>query len=231
MFLPKRLMTIKKYLKTCPMLAMVAFIFSGCYYMTAKRIELDTLILPSGARVLICEAIRGVLSYEIKAFRRDIELDGIGIVDPPRTGTKGFFLKQLVRDMIEETSVHMLLVITPVRRVEREYNPYSVFKGWQKMTYRDGTRDGRPVYRTTHEPVYETEYKHECVRTTYRVFQYDKNGELMGATHIKSTDFQRCPETTSEDVYYNEIEYLISWLKSNILMRSLSNRHGIDHTY
>ena len=198
------------------MLAMVAFICSGCYHMTAKGIELDTLILPGGARVLVCEAVRGLLSYEIKAFRRDIELDGIAIVSPPRTGIKGFVLKKLVREMIEETAVYMVLVISPVRKVERQYNPYSVFKGWEKRTYIDGTIDGRPVYRTIREAVYETEYKHECIRTTYRVSQYDKNGELMGATHIKSTDFQRCPETTSEDVYYDEIEYLISWLKSNI---------------
>jgi len=167
----------------------------------------------------MCEAIPGVLTYKIKAFRRDIELPGIVIVDPPRTGIKGFILKRLVRDMIEETSVHMVLVISPVRKVERQYNPYSDFKGWRKRTYRDGMEDGRPVYRITDEPVYETEYEHECTRTTYRVFQYDKNGELMGATHIKRTDFERCPETTNEDVYYNEIEYLISWLKSNVSVK------------
>ena len=188
--------------------------------MTAKRIRLNTLILPGGARILICEAVRGVLSYEIKAFRRDIEFPGIAIVNPPQPGIKGFNLKRLVGDMVEETSVHMVLVINPVRTVERQYNPYSVFKGWRKKTYREGrTIDGRRVYRTTEEPVWETEYEHECIRTTYRVFQYDKKGELMGVTHIKSADFQRCPETTNEDVYYNEIEYLISWLKSNISVK------------
>jgi len=216
----KGLITMKKHLKTFSMLAMLAFICSGCYYMMAKRIQLNTLILPGGARILICEAIRGVLSYEIKAFRRDIEFPGVAIDNPPQPGIKGFNLKRLVGDMIEETSVHMVLVINPVRRVEKEYNPYSVFKGWRKRTYREGrTRDGRRGYRTTDEPVWDIKYKHECMRTTYRVFQYDKNGELMGITHIKRTDFQRCPETTSEDVYYNEIEYLISWLKSNISVK------------
>lgn len=103
---------------------------------------------------MICEAISGVLTYEIKEFRRDIKLPGVGIVGPPRTTIKGFTLKRLVKDMIKETPVDMALIISPVSKLEREYNPYSVFKGWRKKTYRKGTRDGKPVFRTIDEPVY-----------------------------------------------------------------------------
>ena len=80
-------------------------------------------------------------------------------------------------------------------------------------------KDGRPVYRHTDEPVFETEYKHECVRTTYRVSQFDKNGELMGVVHIKNMEFQECPETSNKDVYYDEVASLISWLTSNISVK------------
>ncbi|MBW1767751.1 MAG: hypothetical protein JRJ65_11970, partial [Deltaproteobacteria bacterium] len=113
--------------------------------MTAKKIQLDTLILTSGDTVLICKATGGIFSYKIEEFRRDIAIPGIDIIGPPRTGIKGFALKELVREMIKETPVDMALVISPVSNVVKEYNPYSVFKGWRTRTYRNGTKDGRPV--------------------------------------------------------------------------------------
>jgi len=210
---------MKKHLITYLMLGILASICSGCYYMTAKKIQLDTLILTSGDTVLICKATGGIFSYKIEEFRRDIAIPGITIVGPPRTDIKGFALKELVREMIRETPVDMVLVISAVSRVEREYKPYSVFKGWRQRTYRNGTRDGRPVYRTTDEPVYETKFMYQCVRTTYRLSQYDKDGELMGVLHIKSAPFQGCPEKTDADVYYDDIDYLLIWLESNISVK------------
>ncbi|MFH1351647.1 MAG: hypothetical protein ABII26_12050 [Pseudomonadota bacterium] len=207
---------MEKYLKTCLILTMLALIFTGCPYLGARKIQLETLALPGGARVLICEALQGVLTYEIKAFSRDIEIPGLVIVSPPSTGFKGMSLGNLVKDIIHKTPVDMVLIISPVDDVEKRYNPYQVFKGWRTRIYKDAMKDGRPVYRTKDEPVFETEYKHKCLRTTYRLFQYDKNGELMGMTPIKSADPQRCPETTDNDVHYDQIEVLISWLKSNI---------------
>ena len=210
---------MKKQLITYLMLGMVASICSGCYYMTAKKIRLDTLLLTSGDTVLICEAKGRILGYKIEEFRRDIDIPGITIVGPPRTDIKGFSLKELVKEMIRENPVDMVLVVSPVSKVEREYNPYSVFKGWRTRTYRNGTRNGKPVFHTTDEPIYETKFEHRCIRTTYRLSQYDKDGELMGVSHIKSEPFQGCPEKVNSDVYYDDIDYLLNWMESNVSVK------------
>ena len=201
------------------MLAAWAFLFSGCYFVTAKKIQTDTLILPKDTRILVCVAKRDLFTYEIDEFRREIPIPGIVFVDPPHTPVKGANLNKLVGEMIKETQVRMALVINPIYKLEEQYNPYLVFQGWEKRTYRDGYEDGRPIYRIESVPIYETRYKHECTRTTYRLFQYSEDGQLMGALHLKSPSFSGCPETSDKNVHYDEIEYLITWLRSNIMVK------------
>jgi hypothetical protein len=64
--------------------------------------------------------------------------------------------------------------------------------------------------------VMETRYRFHCSRTTYWVHQYADNGTLMGSTHIESTRFQPCPEDADEDVLYDDFEYVLAWLRSNL---------------
>lgn len=95
----------------------------------------------------------------------------------------------------------------PVERLLQERSVFALFS-CQK-----------PVFQTTDEPVFETSHKHKCVRTTDRLSRYGKDVELMGAIHIEGTPFQGCPETTNDDVHYDDIDYLVTWLKSNISIR------------
>jgi len=113
----------------------------------------------------------------------------------------------------------MALVISPINNVEKQYKPYLFFQGWEKRTYRDGFQDGRLIYRVESVPVYETRYKYQCTTTTYRLFQYNEEGQIMGALDIKSPAFSVCPETSDKDVHYDEIDYLITWLESNIIVK------------
>jgi hypothetical protein len=207
---------MRGFLRSCLLPAVAAFTFLGCYSVTGERLRLDSLRLPLEARVLLCEAVRDVFSHEIRPFRGEIELPGINILDPPEGQFKGFSLNRLVRDMIKETAVDMVLIISPVPGVKRQYNPYSVFRGWRKKTYMDGTAGGRPIYRTIDEPEFETQFEHKCVRITYRLFQYDKAGELTGTMDVARTPFQGCPEKTDRDIYFDDFDYLRSWLKNHI---------------
>jgi hypothetical protein len=211
--------TMRKHLKTISMLALWASLFSGCYYIKTKKIQTNTLILPRDTRILTCEAKRDFLTYEINKFKSEIQIPGIVFVSYHHTATKGVNLNRLVRQIIKDTQVHMALVINPIDKLEQQYDPYWVFRGWEKRTYINGFEDGRPIYRTKSVPVYETRYKHECTRTTYRLFQYNADGQMMGALHIKNPAFSGCPETSDKDVHYDEIEYLITWLKSNIIVK------------
>lgn len=207
---------MEKYVRAAFLLAAAALFFSGCYSVGGERIKPDSLRLPPGARVLICEATRDVFRYEIGPFRERLNLPGLEIADVPKGVFRGASLDRVVRDMLQERPVEMVLVVVPVTRLERQYNPYPVFRGWRKRTYREGTKDGRPVFQTREEPVYETRFKYECSRTTYRVYQFNGKGELTGTLHIPETPFEGCPETTEKDILYDEIDVLVSWLKNHV---------------
>ena len=38
----------------------------------------------------------------------------------------------------------------------------------------------------------------------------------MGQAHIDSTPFQHCPLASDEDIFYDDFEYLMVWLKTNL---------------
>ncbi|MFH0844389.1 MAG: hypothetical protein ABIG67_07605 [Pseudomonadota bacterium] len=194
----------------------VSALLFGCYHLSAKPIQPDSLLLPENAKVLICEARSGLFTYEILPFPEEVDLKGLSVVGPPLKELKGYDLDKLIKEMIGEIPVHMVLVVNPVKKVERYYNPYDVFRGWRERTYVDGYKDGRPVYRTRSEPVFHTEYKNQCSRMTYRLFQYDKDARFMGKLHLMDPNPKECPETTDRDIHLNETHYLIDWLKSTV---------------
>jgi len=207
---------MKKHFRPYSMLGILVIFFLSCQHPPEKGIQPDTLILPRGARVLICGARKDVFTYEILKFRHDIIIPGIVFVGPPHLYMKGSSLEKLVGKMIQETKVHIVLVIRPDEKLLKRYNPYRLFKGWDRRTYRDSVQDGRAVYRTKKEPVFETRYKHKCMRTTYLLYQYDKKGQLIGSMDIMDPTFPGCPEKTDKDMHFDDTEYLMTWLRTNI---------------
>lgn len=198
----------------------VSALLFGCYHLPDIPIQPESLILPENGRIMICEARSGVFTYEIRPFHEELDLKGLSVVGPPPEGLKGRDLDQLVKEMIQKgPPLNMVFVANPVKKVERYYNPHQVFKGWRERTIIDGYRDGTPVYRTVSEPVLYTEYKNQCTRTTYHLFQYDKDGRFMGRLHLTNPDFKGCPETSDEDIHFNEISSLIDWLRSHITIK------------
>ena len=210
---------MRKYFTITATLGFLMLMFWGCHPMSGLPIRKESLIIQEGSRILICEAVQGFLGFEIQPFRHAFSLPGPVWVKPPVSGLRALTMTRLVKEMTREGPVNMVLVIQSVLRVEREYNPYLAFKGFQKKTYRESIQDGRNRYRTIDEPVFETEYRNRCTRNTYRVYQYDGDGEFLGTLHIKDKPLLKCPEATLEDIKYDEIDRLVSWLHSNISIR------------
>lgn len=192
-------------------LMMSALICSGCYPIATKGIQSSSLHPPRHTRVLIAEARPQGLSFEIRPFRRSLTLPGLTVVAPPHDSPSAVSLNGLVKTVIEATTARMALVVSPVATVERRYNPYQFFQGWRTETIREGRTD-----RITERPIYETRYKFACTRTNYRIYQYDQNGNLMGAILIQPDNPRQCPATTDADVHFDEIEPTVAWLEANL---------------
>ncbi|MEW6667411.1 MAG: hypothetical protein AB1512_19575 [Thermodesulfobacteriota bacterium] len=188
----------------------------GCQTLPPQKIQPGTLRLPAGSRVLLFEAVGGILGYDIKEFRRAVEIPGIVFVAPPLPTGTVFSLDHFVRDAVRATSVQMALIVSPITSIQQGYQPYTFVAGHRERTFRTRDPDGRTRYQTVLEPVMETRYRFHCSRTTYRVLQYAEDGELMGGTHIESTEFQPCPDSADEDVLYDDVEYVLAWLRSNM---------------
>jgi hypothetical protein len=108
----------------------------GCQSLPVKKIDPGTLRLPSGSRVLLFEAVRGIVTYDIRVFRRPIDIPGITLVPPPSPTASVFSLDHFVRDAVHAAPVRMALVISPEPSVQRGYSPYEVITGYRERTYR-----------------------------------------------------------------------------------------------
>ncbi len=197
--------------RTLVILVVSALVCSGCYPMATKEIQPASLRPPGLTRVLIAEARPQGLSFELRPFRRPLQLPGLTVVAPPQDSPNAVSLSGLVQTVIEATAVRMALVISPVVTVERRYSPYQVFQGWRTETIREGRQD-----RITERPIYETRYKFACVRTNYRIYQYDQNGTVLGASLVQPDKPQQCPVTTDADIHFDEIGHTVAWLEANL---------------
>ncbi len=192
-------------------LVVSALICSGCYPIATKEIQPASLRPPSLTRVLIAEARPQGLSFELRPFRLPLLLSGLTVVAPPQDGPNAISFNSLVQTVIEATAVRMALVISPVVTVERRYSPYQVFQGWRTETIREGRAE-----RITERPIYETRYKFACVRTNYRIYQYDQNGTVLGSSLVQPDYPRQCPATTDADINFDEIESTVAWLETNL---------------
>ncbi len=192
-------------------LVLLTLTCSGCYPSAGKGIEPASLHPPRQTRVLIAEARPQGFSFELRPFRSALTIPGLTVVAPPQDSPNAVSLSGLVKTVIEATAVQMALVVSPVVTVERRYNPYLAFKGWRTETIREGRTD-----RITERPVYEARYEFACIRTNYRIYQYDQDGNVMGSALILPDDPRQCPETTDADVHFDEIEKTSVWLEANL---------------
>jgi hypothetical protein len=192
-------------------LAVSVLLCSGCYPLATRKIEPASLRLPGLSRVLIAEARPQGLSFELRPFRLPLILPGLTVVAPLQDGPSGFSLNGLVQNIAETERVRMALVASPIVSVERRYNPYQVFWGWRTEQIREGRTD-----RINERPLYETRYAFVCTRTSYRIYQYDRSGNLLGAVLIGPDQPGQCPETTDRDIHFDEIEPAARWLERNI---------------
>lgn len=192
-------------------MAVSVLLCTGCYPLAVREIQPASLRQPGLTRVLIAEARPQGLSFELRPFRLPLTIPGLTVVAPPQEGPHGFSLTSLVKTVIEAQAVRMALVASPVVTVERRYNPYQVFLGWRTEQIREGRTD-----RISEQPLYETRYAFVCTRTSYRIYQYDQSGNLMGTVLIQPADQRRCPETTDADIHFDEIEPTARWLEANL---------------
>lgn len=191
--------------------AVSVLLCSGCYPLAMREIEPASLRPPGLSRVLIAEARLQGLSFELRPFRIPLTLAGLTVVAPPRDGPSGLSLNGLVKSIVEAEAVRMALVASPVVSVERRYNPYQVFLGWRTEMIREGRTD-----RINERPLYETRYAFVCTRTSYRIYQYDRSGNPLGAALIGPDHPEQCPETTDRDIHFDEIEPTARWLERNL---------------
>ncbi|MBL7179186.1 MAG: hypothetical protein ABIK98_12965 [Pseudomonadota bacterium] len=208
---------MKSILRVYSTVCLLTLVLGGCHYRTADiAIQVNTLKLTKGNRILIFEAEPAILSLQTAPLRQNLKLPDIDIIGPPPVEQKFLSVEKLVQYLSGKVSVDMILAVEPVTTAQKEYNPYSVIIGFDNQHYQMLDKDGKPIYGTRSIPVYETRYKNRCIRTSYQVSQYDGAGNFRGQAHIDSTPFQQCPPTSDEDVFYDDFEYLMVWLKTNI---------------
>ena len=186
----------------------------GCYPIVTNEIQPESLRPAGVTRVLIAEVRPQGVSFALRPFRLPSPPPGLTVVAPPQDGRTAVSLNGLVRTAIEATAVQMALVISPVVTVERRYNPYPVFQGWRTETIREGRAD-----RITERPIYETRFRYVCVRTGYRIYRYDQNGDATGAALVQPDHPRQCPATTDADIHFDEIEPLVAWLEVHLRLR------------
>jgi len=190
---------------------LVALFSSGCQSLGTPLIQPDSMALPRGSRVLIAEAIERGRGYEIIPPRQALSLSGLTVVAPPEAKADADSISGLLQALLSEQPADMAFVLAPQTVVERGYAPYPALKGWYKNTIREGS-----VYRTKEEPVYETRYRYSCVRTTYRIFQYDARARLKGISPIKPEAPRPCPETAAADIHFDEYRSAVRWLTTHV---------------
>jgi hypothetical protein len=187
--------------------------------MTLKPIDPEALRLPEGSRILLLEAVPGIVSHEIKPFGETVRIPGVSFVPPPGGKEDVKSLEAYVRKACEETSAALALVITPMTRTERQYGAYPAAAGFREKTYRTLGKNGRPTYEIKTEPRLETRYRFVCRRTSYWVYHYTGDGELAGSIYLQGGDAVRCPEDTDRDVLLDDLELLLGWIRSRVSVR------------
>jgi hypothetical protein len=188
----------------------------GCAAVGGKPIDPADMVLPKNGRLLLFSISRGWFGYRIEHPPDLPTIADTETVRPPRGGSKGPSLDKLVKTMIRSTPADLALGLYPMPEVRKRYHPYRAFRGWRTATVFNGMVDGRPIYRQTSEPIYETRFKYTCTARNYRVYLFDSDGDPMGATKVQDPAPVRCPETADADVVLDEIGYLADWVATRL---------------
>jgi len=177
---------------------------------------MESLKLAGGTRLLLCEYVPGFLSSEVKKLRREVNLPGVEVVSPTDTKLQWFTREIQLRQIIRDAAVDMALVVSPKTVTEKEYNPYSELVGYKEERYPVRRADGTVYFEYLRKPVYAIRYLNSCTRAIYFVYQYDRNGGLLGQVHIEDIETHKCPEKTDQNVHFDDFGYLLRWLKEHI---------------
>ncbi|MDO9027703.1 MAG: hypothetical protein Q7U68_02430 [Candidatus Roizmanbacteria bacterium] len=188
-------------------------IFSGCYWKEASvinnKIPVDTTLLPANSRVMIGEAMPGATEYTVYGPRRKITLNGIEVVNPPTEDNKDFMMPTLIKRLMEKTSVDMSLILIPSTTVEKGYG---VLGNTSASKYNPGA-DGNLMYLNTIATV--KQYQYVCARTIYSIYQYGRDGKLMGLTNL-SPGTEKCPDRTDKTIRYDYYDNALKWIELNL---------------
>ena len=198
----------KKFIFFTIVTLLVLLIF-GCYAKEAsiimKGIQIQPAKLPPGSRILVCETSPGMVNYEIKRFRKKITLQGLIVVEPPSSKYKGALLPEVVKQMVGDLSVDMVFVaFVTVKNAFYKKNETGQYE----------LSDEMPIAELmTNKNALILENITKC-----SVYQYDKNGKLMGYTIFTKP----IPEKIYIDNYkppfinYGAGKDFKEWLQKNI---------------
>ncbi|MBI9085224.1 MAG: hypothetical protein JEZ11_16630 [Desulfobacterales bacterium] len=174
------------------------------------------IVIPEQARIAIVEIQPELFGPTMHPLREPLVLPNLILVDPPRVETRFRDTDDLVDNMAKQSPATLYLTIEPETITEMVYNPRPVPIRIVIRYVPSGQRNGKTALVPQIEPVSEIEYQNRCLRTAYKLSLYDEKGSLKGQTLIRSTDFQPCPKTSFKDIHFDDFQYVMAWLRTNL---------------
>ena len=189
---------------------------SGCASAPSAPLDPADLVLSAGSRILAAEAEKNLFEYRLKPLSRRLAAPDPILIVSVEDPLSGGDLQQLVARALADTPSATVVLLLARRSIEKQYNPYRVFRGWRTESVVDGYVNGRPVTRKKDVPRFDTEYRHRCVRIRYRILQYGPDAAPLGRSDPEPPSLQQCPEDSKADVTIDEFDAAARWLAERI---------------